>query len=466
MNAAAPAATPTAARLPGLTLLAACFGFMVVQLDVTIVNLALPTLAADLASELPDLQWVMDAYTLMFAALLLSAGALSDRIGARRSFLLGLGGFLLASIACGLAAGAAPLIAARAAQGLFAALMVPSSLALLNHAFADDPPKRARALAVWTASGAVAATLGSVAGGALLQSLGWRSIFLINIPVCAIGLALAWRIAETPRRPERHIDAAGQLLAIAALAGLIAAIIELPRLGIGHPLVLAAAAVAVTGAAAFLAVEARARQPMVPLALFALPNVGIALLSAIAVAVAYYALLFATSLYLQQRAGYTAFQAGLAYLPLAAAFIAANLLSGRLLARRGFRVALLLGLALCAAGFAWLSRLAPGDHYAWILPAFVAIPAGMGLAMPATTTLVLASVERSLSGTAAAVLNASRQSGAALGVAVCGLLMAGEGGIGSGLRSVCLIAVAVLAGSALLAWARIRDGGPAAAAKP
>ncbi|MEI2429265.1 MFS transporter [Lysobacter yananisis] len=463
MNAAAQAAPRTAARLPGLTLLAACFGFMVVQLDVTIVNLALPTLAADLASELPDLQWVMDAYTLMFAALLLSAGALSDRIGARRSFLLGLGGFLLASLGCGLAASAAQLIAARAGQGLFAALMVPSSLALLNHAFAHDPPKRARAMAVWTASGAVAATLGSVAGGALLQSLGWRSIFLVNLPICAIGIALAWRIAETPRRPERRFDIAGQLLAVAALAGLIAAIIELPRLGPGHPIVLGAAATAIVCALAFVAVESRTHEPMLPLALFRLPGLSIALLTAIAVAVAYYALLFAMSLYLQQRAGYTPFQAGLAYVPLAASFIAANLLSGRLLARRGFRFALLLGLLLCAAGFAWLSRLAPGDHYAWILPAFIAIPAGMGLAMPATTTLVLASVERSLSATAAAVLNASRQTGAALGVAVCGLLLIGDGGLGVGLRTVCHVAAGVLLAAAVLAWTCLPATG---AAKP
>jgi DHA2 family methylenomycin A resistance protein-like MFS transporter len=446
------------ARTPpssGLVLAAACFGFMIVQLDVTIVNLALPTLAADLRSDLAGLQWVMDAYTLLFASLL-SAGALSDRIGARRSFLLGLGGFLLASIACGLAGNVAQLVAARALQGVFAALLVPSSLALLNHAFAHDPPRRARALAVWTASGAAAATLGSVAGGALLQTLGWRSIFLVNLPICAVGIALVWRLAETPRRPERALDLAGQLLAVVGLAALIAAIIETPRLGAQHPAVLSAAALAVVCALAFVAVESRAAQPLLPPRLFARPRFSLALLSALAVSLAYYSLLFAMSLYLQQFAGYTALQAGLAYLPLAAAFIAANLLSARVLTRHGVRAAIALGSAVCAAGFAWLSRLAPGDGYLWILPAFLAIPAGMGLAMPAATGLILSSVEREQSGTAAAAINAVRQTGAALGVALCGLLLAG-GGPGAGMRTVCYVAIAALLVSAALAWACLRE---------
>jgi len=441
---------------PAWVLTAACFGFMIVQLDVTIVNLALPTLADDLRSDLAGLQWVMDAYTLLFASLLLSAGALSDRIGARRSFLLGLGGFLLASAACGLAQNVAQLVAARALQGVFAALMVPSSLALLNHAFADDPPRRARALAVWTASGAAAATLGSVAGGALLQMLGWRSIFLVNLPICAAGIALVWRLAETPRRPERTLDLTGQALAVIGLAALIAAIIETPRLGAAHPLVWSAAALAATCALAFLAVESRAAHPLLPPRWFARPRFSLALLSALAISLAYYSLLFAMSLYLQQFAGYTPFQAGLAYLPLAAAFIAANLLSARVLTRRGVRFAIVLGSAVCAAGFVWLSRIAPGDSYLWILPAFLAIPAGMGLAMPAATGLILSSVEREQSGTAAAAINAVRQTGAALGVALCGLLLAGAG-VGAGLATVCYVAIAALLASAALTQACLRE---------
>ena len=449
---------PGPARHPrDTTLPAACFGFMVVQLDVTIVNLALPQLAGQLHARMAALQWVIDAYTLLFASLLLSAGALSDRIGARRCFRIGLGGFLLASLACGLAQSAAQLIAARGAQGVFAALMVPSSLALLNHAYAHDPPRRARAMVAWTASGAVAAAVGAVAGGLLLQTLGWRSLFFVNLPLCALGLALTWRIAETPRKPGRHLDPAGQLLAVLGLAALIAAVIELPRLGADHPRVVAGWVIAAASALAFLGVEARVAQPMLPLRLFRLPNFSIALLSAIAISLVYYGLIFAMSLYLQQFAGYTPLQAGLAYVPLTLAFIAANLLSGRLLARCGFRYAIVLGLAVCAVGFGWLSRLAPGDGYLWILPAFVAIPAGMGLAMPATTTLILASVDRSWSGTAAAVLNAVRQTGAALGVAVCGMLLAG--GIEVGMRTVCHVSLAALLLAAVLSWLCIGDVG-------
>ena len=463
MSAQAQVSSESATRPLGITLLAACFGFMVVQLDITIVNLALPELAKDLRTDIPGLQWVMDAYTLMFASLLLSAGALSDRIGARRSFVIGLGGFLAASLACGISQNVVQLVGGRALQGLFAAMMVPSSLALLNHAFAHDPQRRARAMAIWTASGAAAATLGSVAGGLLLQTLGWRSIFLVNLPICALGIALAWRIAETPRRPDKHFDVIGQVLAIAGLIGLIGAIIEIPRLGLGHGLVLGGLGLAAVCAIAFIAVESRVSHPLLPPGLFRLPNFSIALLSAIAIALAYYGLIFAMSLYLQQFAGYTPTQAGLAYVPLAIAFIIANLLSGRLISRHGFRFAILFGLIVCALGFAWLSRLSLDDNYLWILPAFIAIPAGMGLAMPATTTMILTSVDRSQSGTAAAVLNAVRQTGAALGVALCGLLLASEGGIGVGMRIVCHVALIGLLVSAALSWLWIRE---ARSAKP
>lgn len=458
-QAADPQGEPNGSAAPprprGPVVAAACIGFMIVQLDITVVTLALPTLARELRSDLAGLQWVMDAYTLLFASLLLSAGALSDRIGARRGFLIGLGGFLLASAGCGLAHNLVQLIAARAAQGLFAALAVPSSLALLNHAYADDPPRRARALAVWTASGAAAATLGSLAGGALLQTLGWRSLFLINLPICAVGIALLRRIAETPRQRDRPLDLPGQLLATLALAALIAAMIETPRLGPAHPAVWSAAAIAAICALAFVVVEARSAHPLLPPRLFARPGFSIALLSALAVSLAYYSLLFAMSLYLQQSAGYTPLQAGLAYLPLAAAFIAANLLSARLLARRGAGFAIALGSAICVAGFLWLGRLAPGDDYRWILPAFLAIPAGMGLTMPAATGLILSSVDRAQSGTAAAAINAVRQTGAALGVALCGLLLAG-GGLSAGLRNVCHVSIAALLVSIAVAWIGLR----------
>lgn len=434
---------------------------MVVQLDITIVNLALPTLANDLAADIFGLQWVVDAYTLLFASLLLSAGAISDRFGARRSFLIGLSGFLLTSAACGLAQSVTQLVAARAGQGLFAALMVPSSLALLNHAFAHDPALRARAMAVWTASGAAAAAMGLLLGGALLQTLGWRSIFFVNLPLCALGIVLAWRIAETPRKPDRRLDMAGQVLAVVGLVGLIGAIIETPRLGFDHAVVLGGFGLAAACAIAFAIVQTRIAQPMLPLALLRLPNFSIALLSAIAISLAYYGLIFVMSLYLQQFAGYTPLQTGLAYVPLTLAFIAANLLGGRLLASRGFRVTILSGLLLCASGFAWLGRLGDGDSYLWILPAFLAVPAGMGLAMPATTTMILASVERSWSGTAAAVLNAVRQTGAALGVALCGLLLADAGRIDVGLRIVCVVCMVGLLLSAGLSWRYIRDGGSA-----
>lgn len=316
-------------------------------------------------------------------------------------------------------------------------------------------------MAVWTASGAAAAAMGLLLGGVLLQTLGWRSIFFVNLPLCALGIVLAWRVAETPRNVHRHLDIVGQALTIAGLGGLIGAIIETPRLGFGHGLVLGGFGLSAVCAVAFARVQSRLAQPMLPLILFRLPNFSIALLSALAISVAYYGLIFVMSLYLQQFAGYTPLQAGLAYVPLTVAFIAANLLGGRLLARHGFRVAIMSGLVLCASGFAWLGRLGHDESYLWIAPAFLAIPAGMGLAMPATTTMILASVDRSWSGTAAAVLNAVRQTGAALGVALCGLLLADAGRIDVGLRIVCVVCMVGLLLSAGLSWRYIRDGGSA-----
>ena len=444
----------------GRTIAVTSFGFTVVQLDVTIVNVALPRIGSDLAVAVTALQWVVDAYTLTFAVLLLSAGVLADRLGARRVYVAGFALFAIASTACGLAGDATTLIVARAVQGIAAALMVPSSLTLLNHATQHDPSLRARAVGLWTAAGGVSIAAGPIVGALLLEAFGWRSILFVNLPLCTAAAWLTMRhVPTTPRGDAgrgswlRRVDPAGQVLAIVALTALTGALIEAHALGFGHRWILASLATAVVAAVAFCGVESRVATPMLPLSLFRLPTFGAAVVFGILVNLTYYGVLFALSLYLQRALGYSALQAGLAYLPLTGTFIVSNLLSGPLVARRGSRLPMLCGASIAACGYALLSRLDATSSWWAMCPAFTMIPFGMGLAVPAMTTTILASVERSRAGTASAVLNAARQAGGTVGVALFGALVAGDAAtIVNGLHVAALSACLLLIAAGLSTW--------------
>jgi DHA2 family methylenomycin A resistance protein-like MFS transporter len=431
---------------PRLTTLAASFGFVVVQLDVTIVNLALPRLAQTFAMPVEALQWVMDAYTLAFAVLLLSAGVLGDRFGARRMFLAGFSVFGLASLACGLAPDGAALIAARAVQGAGAALLVPNSLSVLNHAHEHDRAGRARAVGLWTAAGGVSIAAGPVLGGLMLPSLGWRSIFLVNLPVCVLGVWLTLAFAPRSARPaqSRALDLPGQALAALALTGLIGAVIEARPRGIADPFVLAGFALFLACGAAFVAVEARAREPMLPLGFFRKSAFSAAVGYGVAVNLAYYGVIFVLTLYLQDAHRWGPIQAGLAFLPLTATFIASNLVSGWAVARYGSRLPMALGAAIGALGYLLLLPLGAQSPFVAMLPGFLLIPAGMGLGVPAMTTAILASVEKPWSATASGVLNAARQTGGAAGIAAFGL-MTGLRGLTGGLHGAALASATLLA---------------------
>src|SRR5947209_6207106 len=239
-NSADSEAGPAPSRLPtSLTLAAMSLGYGVVQLDVTIVNTALNSIGTSLGGGVAELQWVVSAYTIAFAAFILTAGALGDRIGARRVFMAGFAIFTSASLACALAPNPIVLIAARAVQGFGAAVLVPNSLALLNHAYQDEKG-RGRAVGIWAAGASLALTAGPLAGGGLIALVGWRSIFLVNLPIGLAGLYLTWRYAaETTRSPQREIDLPGQTAAIAALGSLAGALIEGGALGWEHPFVIA-----------------------------------------------------------------------------------------------------------------------------------------------------------------------------------------------------------------------------------
>jgi MFS transporter, DHA2 family, methylenomycin A resistance protein len=427
--------------------------FFVTQLDVTIVNVALPRMAHDLSADVGALQWVVDAYALALAVTMLSAGALGDRLGVKRGFQLGLALFGGASLACALAPSALFLNLGRVFQGMGAAAMLPNSLALLNHAFAHDPAHRAKAVGWWTASGAVALALGPVIGGMLLATLGWRWIFYVNLPLCLLGFILAARLpaADAEKNPK-EIDIAGQLCAAVGLTLLTAGIIELGHNGIAHPLAWCALAAAAACAILLLYLERRSRNPILPPSLFAnrtfLPAVGFGMVMNFT----YYGSIFTLSLFLQNVLGYSPLQAGLAFLPLTAGFLISNILSGPIVARTGSRVPMVIGACIDAAGFALLLGVGRDARYAQLVLGFLLIPLGMGLGVPAMTTAVLAAASKRISATASAVLNTARQASGAVGVAALGgWARGGPEAVTRAVHLGALVSIALIAGAVLLA---------------
>jgi DHA2 family methylenomycin A resistance protein-like MFS transporter len=440
------------------TLIATSFGFALVQLDVSIVNVALPPLSTALGAQTAALQWVVDSYALCLAAFLMSAGYLGDRFGARRVYQTGLAVFALGSAACGLAPNPGILIAARAIQGIGAAAMIPCSLALLNHATAHDHKLRAWAIGWWTAAGAIAMAAGPVVGGFLLEATGWRGIFLVNPPICAVGAMMTLRIAETETDSRRReFDLLGQGLIVCALLALTGAVIEAKPLGLGNGLVPALAAAGLAAFALFILTEQRQRDPMMPPQLFANPIFRVALAYGVVVNLTYYGVLFVLSLYLQQVLGYRPLQAGLAYLPLTATFFAVNILSGWMIGKTGSRLPMGLGALIDALGFFLLFSLDGSGGLPAMLCAFVLLPGGMGLGVPAMTAALLASIDKKLSGVAAGALNAARQAAGAMGVALFGAWVGGDGQqIVAGLHEAAIVSIWLLVFAALMSaqWLR------------
>ncbi|SAL26429.1 MFS transporter [Caballeronia telluris] len=445
-------------------------GFVVSQLDVSIVNVALASIAHDLNASLASLQWTVDAYALAFAALMLSAGVLGERFGARRLFVAGLALFALASLGCAFAADAPQLVTARALQGVGAAAMLPNSLALLNQSCGDDRRLRAHAVGLWTAAGAVSIAAGPIVGGMLIAAFGWRGIFWVNLPLCAAGIAatFVW-VDDTPRAARASgVDLPGQALAIVALTAFVGAMIELRPRGIAHPLVLGGIALAIAAGIAFVAVERWSAAPMLPLSLFADRTFSAAVVFGGLANLTYYGMVFVLSLYLQRVLGHTPLQTGLAFLPLTGGFLLSNLASGPVVARFGSRGPMIAGALIDAAGFAALMFVGASTSTAALLLPFLLIPTGMGLAVPAMTTAVLGTVGQERAGTASAVLNTARQSAGAIGVAAFGAL-AGHAtdasqtaSIVAGVKGSAGISVALLICGALTAR-RVRNAGQPAA---
>lgn len=427
----------------GVALVAALLGFTVITIDVSAVNIALPAIRDSLSGGMAGLQWVVDAYTLMFAALMLSAGALSDRVGARRAYAWGVALFTLASLGCALASGIGVLVAARVAQGGAAAVVMPASLALVRQAY-DDARARARAIALWTVGGSVAMAAGPVLGGLLTDAAGWRAVFLLNLPIGVAVLGLLARVQRSPRRPA-SLDGGGQLTAVLALAGLAFAVIEGGRLGWTSVPVVAAAVTAVAAGFGFRAVEARHPRPMVPLTMLADRRVAVPLAVGFAVNAAFYGGIFLLGLYYQQLRGMSGIEAGLMFVPMSAVVTATNLVSPRLAERVGRRPVIVAGMLVFTGAMLAMLPLAAHTQVWLVLVLLVPLSVGGALAVPALTALLMDSVPAERVGTASGLLNSLRQTGGALAVALFGGLLAGTGGgfSLSGMR-VGLLAVAAL----------------------
>ncbi|WP_277374785.1 MFS transporter [Pseudomonas sp. AA-38] len=406
-----------------LSLASACLAFVIVILDVSVVNVALQQIYVQLEGSLTHLEWVVNGYTLTFASFLLTTGSLGDRFGPKRVFLIGFALFALASWLCGMADSLTLLIVFRLLQGIGAALVVPASLAIVNQTF-PDANERSRAIGLWAAAGGMALALGPVFGGTLISMFGWRSIFYVNIPIAALGITIAYLfVQETTTLVERRIDIAGQVLAVSALGCLTYALIQVNAYGLLSREVLLSAAGFIAASALFVVVERCADAPMLPLYLFANKQFSAAALIGILINFAFYGLVFLFSLYFQYSWRYSPLQTGLAFLPMTGAIMLANLYSAKLMVRSGFRKTLLIGSALAALGYACIVPFLDGHAYGAMLIQFIVAGFGIGLAVPAVTNAMVSSAESQHIGVASGVLNASRQIGGMIGVATMGLML-------------------------------------------
>ncbi len=421
-------------------------GYGVVQLDVTIVNTALNSIGTALGGGVSELQWVVSAYTVTFAAFILTAGALGDRLGAKRIFMGGFAIFTAASLACALAPTATILIAARAVQGVAAAILVPNSLALLNHAYPDGK-ERGRAVGMWAAGASLALTAGPFVGGALIALVGWRSIFLVNLPIGLAGLWLTWRYTTDTTRARHELDLPGQAVAIGGLGVLAAALIEGGRIGWSNPWVIAAFVGFVVLAGLFFMQERRAHAPMLPLSLFLHPMFARTSLIGLLVNIAFYGLIFVLSLYFQQINHWSPLETGFAFVPMMGVVLPVNLLAPRLAERFGAPVVIAAGALIAACGCLALLGIGQGTSYWALCAQLIAMGGGLGLLVPPMTSALLGSVDKSRSGIAAGVLNSTRQTGSVLGVALFGSLIGGDAFL-AGARTSLVISAALLIAAA------------------
>lgn len=431
-------ASPLSATAKRWVLAATIIGSSMAFVDGTIVNVALPAIQRDLDATASDMQWVVESYALFLAALLLVGGALGDHFGRRRIFMIGIALFAMASIGCAFSNDASTLIFARAIQGIGGALLVPGSLALISASFPEQ--ERGRAIGTWSGFTGITAAVGPVAGGWLVDRYSWIWAFMVNIPFAIVVLVLCWKhVPESRSQAAREQDWWGALLAVIGLAGIVYAFIEAPRLRWSSAPVLAALLIGCVAIGLFIAVEARVRSPMVPLALFRNRNFAGANLLTLWLYAALGGALYFFPLNLIQVQNYSATAAGAALLPLVFILFVLSRWSGKLIDRVGPRLPLVVGPAIAACGFALFALPGIGGGY-WrtFFPAVVVLGIGIAITVAPLTTTVMNSVGADLAGIASGVNNAVSRVAALLAIAVFGMVMAWtfDSTLQSGLESV------------------------------
>ena len=396
-----------------------CLSLVLVVMSVSGLNVALPTMQQSLGASASELQWIVDAYAVLFAGLLLTAGAIGDRFGRRKALLSGLVVFGLGSAAGALASNAGQLIAARAVMGIGAALVMPATLSIITAIF--PPEERSRAIAVWAGFAGAGAAIGPIVSGALLEGFWWGATLLVNVPVVVLTFVAVRAFAPESRDDARTpLDPAGALLSLVGLSALIFAIIEGPDKGWSSVTVASALAVAVSALAGFVTVERRSDHPMLPLGLFKERRFTVGSWVVTASFFVMFGFFFLTTQYLQFARGYSALEAGLATLPMALAFIAISPRSAALAERWGAPRVMALGLVIVAAGLGIMSVLTTGTPYPVLGLAFAVLGTGMSITAAPATSEIMASVPVSKAGVASAVNDTTRELGGALGIAMIG----------------------------------------------
>lgn len=418
------AETRRAQTHPNLILGICCLSLLMVAMDATIVNVALPSIRHDLDASVSGLQWVIDAYTMVVASLLMLAGSMADRFGRRRVFQLGMALFLLGSLLCSVAPGIHGLVAFRIVQALGATMLNPVAMSIIANTF-TEPKARARAIGIWGAVAGVAMALGPVIGGALTESIGWRSIFWVNLPIGAAAMLLAARYIPESRAPRaRRVDPLGQLLVLVILATVTYAVIEGPHDGWGSLTIIGLFAAAALSLVALLVYEPRRPEPLIDVRFFRSAPFSSATLIAICSFSAFSGFLFLNALYLQEVRGLSAFHTGLCTLPLALATILCSPLSGRLVGTYGTRPSLLAAGTATVVSALMMTQLTATTPLPFLLLTYVIFGIGFGMVNAPITNTAVSGMPKAQAGLAAAVASTSRQIGASLGVAVAGSILA------------------------------------------
>ena len=444
------------------TLAAVSFGLFMIMLDNTVVNVALPAIQSDLGADLSELQWVVAGYALTFAALMLIGGKLADAFGRRLIFVIGIAVFTGASLWCGLAGSSSELIAARVLQGAGAALMNPATLSIIAATF--PPRQRGTAIGIWAGVSALALAIGPLVGGLITEHVDWSWIFFVNVPVGIVAIAASFLFIDESR-DETHtrLDLPGLATSAIGLFALTYALIEANTYGWTSARILGSFALAAVALVSFVLLERHQRNPMLPLELFRSGTYTGANLVVLLVALAMFGIFFFMSLYMQNVLGYSAVQTGAAFLPLTVLIILVAPIAGRTSDRIGSRGLMTAGMILIALQLAYFSQLGLDATFWTILPAFLVGGVGMALTMTPSAAAATRSVPVDKAGVGSAVLNAARQVGGSVGIAIMGAIVAAEAGgertpeaFIAGFEKALLVAAAIAVVGAIVAFTLVR----------